>query len=176
MSAGKRSALWRSGVDIAFKMLREIEAGNLEDMCQEGTYRAGRPQNNIAARYLAALRGLGVGADLAFGAVVTDYLATNVHAGEPNLDVTEPKFPREPFDTTRDPYDPPSEGERRFAEVTAQQVRINRLMEWIAQGSLNAGRTSEELDNAETHLGSALACLERARDEALRRGADGVRS
>ncbi|HWG75347.1 MAG TPA: hypothetical protein VN660_00965 [Steroidobacteraceae bacterium] len=87
------AAAWQTGNALAFQMLREIAAGSFEDMAYEDTYRDGRPQRNVVAAYFAKLRDLqDTRCDMAFAAVLTDYLAMNMHAGEPDIAVTSGRF------------------------------------------------------------------------------------
>ena len=77
---------WQQGAWLAYEMLRRIEMGNLEDMTCDDQFRGRRPQRNIVAAYFAKLRDLrDTRCEQAFSAILTDYLATDMHSGIPNI-------------------------------------------------------------------------------------------
>lgn len=68
-------------------MLSEIEARGLDETAYESAYRDHHPQANIVAGYLAKLRDIGDShCELAFATILTDYVASAMHAGEPCLE------------------------------------------------------------------------------------------
>ena|SRR5579871_5573509 len=92
--------VWRRGAALAFSMLREIEATSLNETAYEDEFRDRRPQLNIVAAYLARLKEeTDPRCELAFAAILTDHLASEMHAGEPNLDFCEQKYVRTPIAT-----------------------------------------------------------------------------
>jgi hypothetical protein len=82
-------AAWQKGAELAFKMLREIEAASLDDTGYEPQFRDGRPQSNICAKYLREAHAFSdARCEEAFASIMTDYIASSMHAGEPSLDGT----------------------------------------------------------------------------------------
>ncbi len=70
---------WREGVNRAQTLLDEAHAIGLGETGLEPNHRDGRPQKNIMARHLAELRALNdPRVDAAFGAVLSDFIATFV--------------------------------------------------------------------------------------------------
>lgn len=87
------AAAWQAGAALAFQMLRDIQAGSFEAMMYEDSYREGRPQQNVVAAYFAKLRDLqDTRCEAGFASILTDYLAANMHAGEPDLDVCARRY------------------------------------------------------------------------------------
>jgi hypothetical protein len=85
----------------AFAMLRKIEATSLDETAYQPMFRECRPQQNIVAAYMSKLRDLqDTRCELAFAAILTDYLASSMHAGEPALDVTNCRYLRRPIATS----------------------------------------------------------------------------
>jgi hypothetical protein len=86
---------WQAGAVLAFQMLREIQGGSFEAMMYEDSYRDGRPQQNVVAAYFAKLRDLqDTRCEAGFASILTDYLAMNMHAGEPDITVTSRRYTR----------------------------------------------------------------------------------
>lgn len=78
---------WRRGADLAFAMLFEIEACSLDETAYEDEFRDHRPQKNFVAAYLAKLKDLGdTRCELGFASILTDYIASGMHAGTPHLE------------------------------------------------------------------------------------------
>jgi hypothetical protein len=95
------AAAWQQGAELAFAMLRKIEATSLDETGYEPMFRECRPQQNIVAAYMSKLRDLrDTRCELAFAAVLTDYLASSMHAGEPALDVTSSRYVLRPIATS----------------------------------------------------------------------------
>lgn len=81
---------WQWGASLAFAMLFEIKACSLDETSYEDEYRDHRPQKNFVAAYLAKLRELGdPRAELGFASILTDHIASAMHAGEPCLEVCQ---------------------------------------------------------------------------------------
>ncbi len=94
-------AMWRRGAELAFTMLKEIEACSLEETAYDGQFRDHRPQANIVAGYMAKLRDVADSrCELAFSAILTDHIASSMHAGEPCLENCRRAYARIPIATT----------------------------------------------------------------------------
>jgi hypothetical protein len=66
------------GVGLAIELIRELEAEDAPHRCAiEARFRAtGAPQDNVALRYLQALREAGQDAQEGFAAVLSDFIAS----------------------------------------------------------------------------------------------------
>jgi len=95
-------AAWRRGADLAFSMLFDIEACDFDETAlldpeSLEKIRGQRPQRNFVAAYLAKSRKLDPSSELAFAAILTDYIASAMHAGAPCLQNCRETYRRSPF-------------------------------------------------------------------------------
>lgn len=77
-----------------------LEALDLDETAYEGAGRDGRPQANIVAAYLARLKDIAdQRCELAFSAILTDYIASATHSGAPALENCCRAYARTPIVT-----------------------------------------------------------------------------
>src|SRR5688572_12756780 len=98
MSARNDNArAWRQGVQLAIEMIEACD--DSDEMVLNSDCRNGRPQRNVVAGYLTTLCQLGdPRVTAAFGAVLTDYIASGEDGGVPDLAFLE-RLARQPVAT-----------------------------------------------------------------------------
>ena len=80
---------WRRGVDLALDLLNEA-SWHTDEHVLDPSARNGRPQDNIVARYLREVReAADPRVELAFGAVLSDFISSSVDGAVPGTELLE---------------------------------------------------------------------------------------